>query len=122
MIGQQRGDHLRLARARRSGDHRQRRAQPLHHRLPLLGVERQHFQNGTVLGGARRLAVTASSQPCAQRRVADSRFIELHQLAQLRLEAVSEGRARSREQHGAVVNAGRDAIRRAARPSRARTD
>ncbi len=48
-----------LARSRRAGDDRERRAQSLNHGLPLLGIQRQNFQD-RALPGNRGLNVLAA--------------------------------------------------------------
>ncbi len=77
---------MRLAGARRPGNHGERCAETLHYGLSLLGIERQHFENRAIVGW-RKLHMLAI-EPLSERSMAHRRFVELHQFAQFDFEAV----------------------------------
>ena len=75
----------------------------MHHRLPLLAVQRNHFENRVVFGCGYLDSFAA--QPQSERGVPDGVLIELGELAQFDFEAVGVGRARRGKEDRAVVNA-----------------
>ena len=71
-VGEERNDHLRLAGPGRPGHDGERSRQPLQYGLPLLGIERQEFQNRRSPAGSAATASSRSHNPKALSRTASS--------------------------------------------------